>query len=140
MDLNRCFSTGWNKNTSSRNYNGTAPFQAYEVQYLRDFLLSRRSTKGQTVLVDLHGWLNETIGDFWIGQKYAETFGFTKYINTYGNGYLVNWARANLGYNGITARSALIELPMIYSFGEADSRNFTNKYINATLNVLRGIV
>ncbi len=137
MDINRCFSTSWTKNTSSRNYNGTEPFQAFEARYLRDFLLGARARNGQTVLVDLHGWLDETIGDEWIGSKYAAAYGLDEYIATYGKGYLVNWARSNLGYNGRAARAALIELPMIYSPSGASQGNFAGKYINATLSVLR---
>ena len=137
MDLNRCWSTSWVKNTNNRNYNGTAPFQSYETQYLRDFLLSKRATSGMTVLVDLHGWLDETIGDEWIGSKYAAEFGFTKYINTYGKGYLVNWARSNLGYGGRVARSALIELPMVSNSRQVEERKYAEKYINATITMLR---
>lgn len=132
IDINRCFSTGYTRATSDRNYNGTAAFQAYEARALRDFLLSHRATNGQTILVDLHGWLNETIGDNGIGSYYRSQFGISKHIGTYGNGYLVNWARTNLGYNGRAARSCLVELP---EYG-ADS----TKYINATINMLKGII
>lgn len=131
VDINRCWSTGWRKYTTSRNYNGTGPFQAYEAQALRDFLLSKRSTKGQTILIDLHGWLNETIGDNGLGSYYRSQYGISKHINSYGQGYLVNWARSNLGYNGVTARSALVELP------EYDANS--TKYINSSLNMLRAV-
>ena len=137
MDINRCWSTSWERNKNDRNYNGTAPFQSYESQYLRDFLLSKRALNGMTVLVDLHGWLDETIGDEWIGSKYAAEFGFTKYINTYGKGYLVNWARSNLGYKGRVARSALIELPMVSNSRQVEERKYAEKYINATITMLR---
>ena len=132
IDINRGWSTGYTRNTSNRNYNGTAPFQAYEAQALRDFLLSKRATNGQTVLVDLHGWLNETIGDNGIGSYYRAKFGISKHIATYGSGYLVNWARSNLGYNGRTARSCLVELPEYNADG--------TRYINATFDLLKGIV
>ena len=43
-----------------RNFiNKFAPFQAYEAQYLRDFLQSHKSQNGQTILVDLHGLRRE---------------------------------------------------------------------------------
>lgn len=132
IDINRCFSTGYTRATSNRNYNGTAAFQAYEAQALRDFLLSHRATNGQTILVDLHGWLNETIGDNGIGTYYRSQYGISKHIGTYGNGYLVNWARTNLGYNGRTARSCLVELP--------EYNANSTKYINATINMLKGII
>ena len=131
IDINRGWSTGFTKNKTKRNYNGTAPFQSYEAQALRDFLLNKRSKDGNTILVDLHGWLNETIGDDEIGSYYRSKYGINKHISTYGQGYLVNWARSNLGSNGRTARSALIELPEYNSDG--------TRYINATIDMLRGL-
>ena len=59
--MNRCFPVGYNREPSKRNYNGTGPLQAYEAQALRDFILS--NTGSQNIVIDVHGWLNETIGD-----------------------------------------------------------------------------
>ena len=132
IDINRCWSAGYTSQTkNSRNYNGTQPFQSYESRALRDFLLNKKSQNGQTVLVDLHGWLNETIGDEEIGRFYRSKYGMSKHIYTYGKGYLVNWARSNLGSSGRTARSSLVELP------EYDQDS--SKYINATIEMLRNI-
>ncbi len=132
IDINRGWSTGYSSQTkSNRNYNGTQPFQSYEARSLRDFLLNKKSQNGQTILVDLHGWLNETIGDEEIGRFYRSKYGMSKHIYTYGQGYLVNWARSNLGSNGRTARSSLVELP------EYDQDS--SKYINATIEMLRNI-
>lgn len=132
IDINRCWSAGYTSQTKKdRNYNGTEPFQSYESRALRDFLLNKKSQNGQTVLVDLHGWLNETIGDEEIGRFYRSRYGMSKHIYTYGQGYLVNWARTNLGSNGRTARASLVELP------EYDQDS--SKYINATIDMLRSI-
>ena len=132
IDINRCWSAGYTSQTKKdRNYNGTEPFQSYESRALRDFLLNKKSQNGQTVLVDLHGWLNETIGDEEIGRFYRSRYGMSKHIYTYGQGYLVNWARTNLGSNGRTARASLVELPEF----DQDS----SKYINATIDMLRSI-
>lgn len=139
IDMNRCWSTGFRKYTGDRNYNGTEAFQAYEARDLRDFLLNHKATNGQTVLVDLHGWLNETIGDDEIGSYYRSQFGMSKHIATYGQGYLVNWARSNLGSNGRVARSSLVELPEVSNSSQVSNWGFADKYINATLNMLRGI-
>ena len=140
IDINRCWSTGFKSYTDDRNYNGTEAFQAYEARALRDFLLSHKSTNGQTVLIDLHGWLNETIGDEGLGEYYHGQFGMTKHIYTYGQGYLVNWARSNLGSNSRTARSCLVELPETWSSAEVTNKGLANKYINATINRLRGSI
>ena len=139
IDMNRTWSTDWVKYTTDRNYTGTEPFQAYEARYLRDFLLSHKSINGQTVLVDLHGWLNETMGDEGISSYYHSQLGMNKHISSYGRGYLINWARSNLGANGRTARSALIELPEAYSSADVLNWGLADKYINATINMLRGI-
>ena len=139
IDMNRTWSTDWVKYASDRNYTGTEPFQAFEARSLRDFLLSHKATNGQTVLVDLHGWLNETMGDDGISLYYRSTLGMSKHISSYGRGYLINWARANLGSNGRTARSALIELPEAHSSADVNNWGLADKYINATINMLRSI-
>ena len=139
IDLNRTWSIDWVKYTTDRNYTGTEPFQAYESRCLRDFLLSHKSSTGQTVLVDLHGWLNETMGDDEIGGYYQSQLGMSKHISAYGRGYLINWARANLGSNGKTARSVLIELPEANSSQDVNNLELSDKYINATINMLRNI-
>ena len=147
VDLNRCWSTSFVPLYNSRNYTGSQPFLAYESRYLRDFLLSKRATNGQTILVDLHGWLTQVIGDEGICNYYKQQLPSCKYTSSYGKGYLINWARENLGANGRTARSALIELPDIGANGkkikshqDVVNSKYSEKYINATLNMLRGIV
>lgn len=145
VDMNRTWSTGWIKYSYSnsngyRNYNGTEPFQAYEARALRDFILDHRSTNGQTILVDLHGWLNETMGDNDIGWFYRNELGLPKHISAYGMGYLINWARANLGSNGKTARSCLVELPEAYSAKQVSDWGLANKYTDATIKMLKNIL
>ena len=137
--MNRNWQTGssYTRYYDARNYNGTAAYQAYEVRALRDFLLSHKSSTGQTLLVDLHGWLNETIGDNGLGSYYRNQYGMSTHISSYGNGYLVNWARQQLGNGNRAARSVLVELPQVYSHQEVLNRNYAGKYINATLNMLR---
>ena len=131
VDLNRNWSVGYKREKSARNYNGTAPFQAYEAIDLRNFMVSHQgSTK--TITVDTHGWLNETIGDNGLGAYYRNQFGLPTHINTYGSGYLINWARTLK--NG---RSVLVELPQVSNHGQTVSRNYAQKYINATMQMLR---
>ena len=139
IDMNRNWQMGssYARYYDTRNYNGTAAYQAYEVRALRDFLLSHKSVTGQTILVDLHGWLNETIGDDGLGRYYRNYYGMSTHISSYGNGYLVNWARQQLGNGNRTARSVLVELPQVYSHQNILDWNYAGKYINATLNMLR---
>ena len=57
-------------------------------------------------------------------------------IGRYGTGYLINWARSTLG-----ARSSLIELPHSRVNGHQSviNNNFSNRYIDATLSMLKNI-
>ena len=138
MDINRCWQTGsyYKRYTDNRNYNGTAGFQAYESAYLRDFMLSHKSTNGQTVVVDLHGWEDQLIGNSQICNYYKQQFPScsTKNYENYGTQYLITWARQNLG-----AKAALVELPLARDWVQVNNMDLANKYINATLNMLRGI-
>lgn len=140
IDLNRCWQIGssYQRYSDDRNYNGTAGFQAYESQYLRNFLVDHRSTSGKTVLVDLHGWTQQLIGDSGICSYYRQQFPENdgSSIGRYGTGYLINWARSTLG-----ARAALIELPNSGVNGHQSvvNNNFSNRYIEATLNMLRSL-
>lgn len=140
IDMNRCWQIGnsYTRYTDSRNYNGTTGFQAYEAAYLRNFLINHKSKTGKTVLVDLHGWTQQLIGDSGICSYYRQQFPENdgSAIGRYGTGYLVNWARSTLG-----ARSALIELPSsgVNGHQAVVNKNFSNRYINATLKMLKNI-
>lgn len=140
IDMNRNFQTSdYVTYKDDRNYNGTEAFQAYEARYLRDFLLNNKSQNGQTILIDLHGWLDETMGDDGLGAFYRSQLGMTKHISTYGRGYLINWARMSLGNSNKVAKSALIELPQVNSHEELVNKKYAEKYINATINMLKSI-
>ena len=145
IDMNRCWQIGntYQRYTDSRNYNGTTGFQAYEAQYLRNFLIKHKSENGQTILVDLHGWTQQLIGDGGMCSYYEKQFpeNDKSAVGRYGTGYLVNWARSSLGSSGKPARSALIELPNqgVTNHQSVINKNFSNRYIEATLDMLRNI-
>lgn len=140
IDLNRCWSVDFKFESRNRNYTGTEPFQACEAKYLRDFLLQHKSQNDQTILVDLHGWTQQLIGDPLIRDFYRKQFSENTDTPTYGKGYLINWARVNLGSSKKAARSALIELPSyINNSQDVINNNLTNRYITATLDMLKGI-
>lgn len=145
IDLNRCWQTEstYKIYTDARNYNGNKGFQAFESQYLRDFLLSHKSINGQTVLVDLHGWTQQLIGNAEVCKYYANQFpeNDTSAVGRYGTGYLVNWARLNLGSNTSAAKTALIELPNSGITGHQSviNSNLSNRYIDATLEMLKNM-
>lgn len=145
IDLNRCWQTGssFSVYNNDRYYSGTAPCQAYEAMYLRDFLLNHKSVSGQTVLVDLHGWLQQMIGDDTVCSYYSSQFpeNKTTTVGRYGDGYLIGWARLALGNSNRPAKSALIELPYggIYNHQTVVNHNFAARYTQATLSMLRGM-
>ena len=144
IDLNRCWQVGnsYTRYTDNRNYNGTAGFQAYEAESLRDFLLEHKSKNGQTILVDLHGWTQQLIGDPGICSLFQVQFpeNNADSIGRYGTGYLINWARVYLGSSAKNARSALIELPnynnTVTSHQSVVNNNFYGRYLTSTINVL----
>ena len=134
IDMNRCFPVGYTSLRSERNYNGTAPLQAYEAQSLRDFILNNTGT--QNIVIDVHGWLNETVGNNEIGMIYRKNFNLSNHIPSYGRGYLINWARKSLTGTKV-ARSALIELPEVKSHNELVSKKYVDKFNKATINLLK---
>lgn len=130
IDMNRGWSVGFQRQTGDRNYNGTEPFQAPETAQLRDFILNNQGSKN--IVIDTHGWLNETIGDNGIGSYYRNEFGISNHIGSYGKGYFINWARSIPN-----TRSMLLELPEVNSHNEVINRNYPTKFINATLKLLQ---
>lgn len=146
IDLNRSWQIGnsYTRYTDSRNYNGTAGFQAYEAQALRDFFVNHKSQNGQTILVDLHGWTQQLIGDAGICSYYEKQFpeNNKSSVGRYGNQYMINWARTYLASNNKAARTALIELPNqgVNGHQSVVDKNFSNRYINATLSMLNSII
>ena len=131
IDMNRCFPVNYKSTTnSSRNYNGTQPLQAFEAENLRNFVLSHTGSKN--IVIDVHGWLNETIGDDGLGWYYRNQFGINKHIGTYGSGYFIQWARTLAN-----TRSMLLELPEVQNHNQVVQWDYSNKFINATIQLLR---
>ena len=132
IDMNRCFPVGYKSTRTTRNYNGTEPLQAYEAVALKNFILN--NTGSQNIIIDVHGWLNETMGDWDLGKFYRNEFGINHHISAYGNGYLINWARSVQN-----TRSLLLELPEVHSHTELENNNYVNKFINGTINLLKNV-
>ena len=133
IDMNRCFPVGYKREYSQRNYNGTEPLQAYEAQSLRDLILN--NTGSQNIVIDVHGWLNETIGDYGIGEYYRGEFGIsTQHIGTYGAGYFIQWARSIPN-----TRSMLLELPPVSSHNEVVNNDYAGKFCRSTMRLLENM-
>ena len=130
IDMNRCFPVGWTKLNSSRNYTGEQPLQAYEAEALREFILT--NVGNENFVIDVHGWLNETIGNNELGSFYRDEFGISNHIGTYGKGYFIQWARSIPN-----TKSMLLELPEVKSHNELMQKGYVNKFNTATMNLLK---
>ena len=130
IDMNRCFPVGYKSLSGDRNYTGTQSLQAYEAENLRNFIVNHTGT--QNIVLDVHGWLNETIGDNGIGWYYRNQFGISNHIGSYGSGYFINWARSLPN-----TRSMLLELPQVNNHSQTVNWNYSGKFINATMQLLR---
>ena len=89
---------------------------------------------GKNILVDLHGWENQLIGDEEVCRYYKKQYPScrTTGYGRYGTQYLITWARLNLG-----AKVSLVELPLAQNYDQVNSMRLSDKYINATLEMLR---
>ncbi len=131
IDMNRCWPSNFKAITSSgRNYTGSSPLGAPEASQLESFI-SRNAGNYTNVVLDIHGWLNQTIGRPDVGNYFCREFGFSN-KNSHGSGYLETWAY-NKGY-----KSSLIELPMPENSLSIISNNYSGKLTNGLVNMMYG--
>ncbi|HBQ85135.1 MAG TPA: hypothetical protein DD811_01430, partial [Syntrophomonas sp.] len=135
-DINRSFPANFAAYLQSRNYTGTTPLGAPEALALSEILLQWKAGATTMVLLDVHGWLNESIGDTEIGQYYRSQFGSAFNVSPLtdsARGYSTLWGQ-NQGM-----RAALVELPFPSSPQDIINRNFAGKFVQATRNMLQAI-
>lgn len=139
VDMNRCWPADFVVQGPGRYRTGASPLLAYEAIEMRDFLLSHKSESNQTILIDSHGWYNQTVGDRSLGTYYWNTLGMpsTRHSDSYGNGYLINWARRELGNSNYVARSVLVEFPNAANASIVLNDNYSGKYIQGTIDLLK---
>ena len=134
IDMNRCWPANFSPVTSSdRNYTGNSPLGAPEASQLERFLSSNMGSHTNVVL-DVHGWLNQTIGKPEVGQYFVNEFkgnGFY-HKNSHGKGYLETWA-----YNK-GAESCLVEFPMPNNSSSIISNDYSGKFSKALINMMNG--
>ncbi|AFV01718.1 hypothetical protein UNSWDHB_2944 [Dehalobacter sp. UNSWDHB] len=139
-DINRSFPYTNNNDfypyTNTRNFNGSSALGSAEVLALSQVLLQWKSEAQTMVLLDVHGWLNESLGDTAIGQCFQNQFGSTFSLSTLSSsakGYVSLWGQNN------GMRAALIELPFPSSPQDILDRDFAGKFVSATCNMLNAI-
>ena len=69
-------------------------FKAVESRKLRDYIKKCKPD----VYLNMHGWLNETIGNKKLCKVINKQLGFTKIVNSYGtpSGYIIGWVNKTL--------------------------------------------
>lgn len=90
IDLNRDFDANYSSNSNPRNYTPYA-FSAAESRALRDLCYEYQPD----IVLDLHGWLDETIGDAELAEVFYSEMGLSlahTFTATNCKGYFSNWA------------------------------------------------
>ncbi len=136
IDMNRCFPYKFTPRSDSRNFNGTQPLQTKEAQALAKFT---RSVKGsaKNVLIDTHGWYNQTIVSSGqsskIYQAFRASFPATRYTSlSGGSGYYSSWAGYELGYD-----ACLFEFPNVFSKRDFQNHGYADAFIRAISQLLK---
>lgn len=131
IDMNRSWPANFVPYYTSRNYTGDSSLGAPETLQLKNFIINNIGNN-QKIVLDIHGWLDQTYGNSEIAQYFSQQFGFG-HSSTYGSGYLETWG------NSIGAKSALVELPMPTSSADIINRNFSGKLSAAIRNMLNAV-
>ncbi len=131
VDMNRCWPGNFTPYYTSRNYTGSTSLGAPEASALKNFISGKFGSKTNIVL-DIHGWLNQTYGNSQVGSYFRQQFGFG-HSNSHGNGYLETWAYLQ------GAKSCLIEFPMPSSSSSITSNNYAGKLTNGLVNMITNI-
>ena len=134
-------------NTDPRNKTSNVYFDAIELKNLRDCLINNRGTE-RNVLLDVHGWFNQTVGNGELGKYYQKHMGISaSNSNTnYGQGYLIAWAKnspdmeaTSTNYPGLGAESCLLELiPTVDYSQNVIENDYGLKFYSSTMMILKG--
>lgn len=131
IDLNRSFPTFFKPQYSSRYYTGSTPLAAPEAKALASLVDQYSASSSHMALVDVHGWLNQTIGDPSLGQAFDTSFGISnKLMSTSANGYLISYAHSK------GALATLLELPMPSSQSSIENNGYANKIYNGVKSII----
>lgn len=139
IDLNRDFDANYQSYSNVRNYTPYA-FSAAESRALRDLV---ERTKAD-VVIDFHGWLNYTIGNYELAQIFKEELNLshhTDFTTANASGYFANWAyqQGALGLlvefkssteisfeNLVNATNRILEKDYVYSKEDKTYQEFEN--------------
>ncbi|WP_055069627.1 M14 family zinc carboxypeptidase [Clostridium massiliamazoniense] len=132
IDLNRNFPIEFETNKNYRNYNGEEPLSVPESKELANLVFNINKESDRLVLLDVHGWLNETIGDSDVGKYFDIEFGFkNRELNNNFKGYLIAYAKA------LGAGVSLVELPKPNNKEDIERENYKEKLYNGIVALLK---
>lgn len=132
IDLNRNFPTKFEANENHRNFNGQEPLSVPESKALANLIFNINKESDKLVLLDVHGWLNETIGDIDVGKYFDIEFGFkNRELNDDFKGYLIAYAKA------LGAGVSLVELPKPNNKEDIERENYKEKLYNGIVALLK---
>lgn len=127
-DMNRSHNTNPSASfTDSRNKTNS---KCSEVVALENFITSNKSSSGQNVLLDVHGWENSTLGDPTISKYFGDALGLRHVSDGGSNGYLIKWGAQN------NIASVLVELPLTSNAAALANLNIYSKFNSAVSNLL----
>ncbi len=155
LDPNRNWGGNFTPNTKSLRYKTGSKYfgekedgsDAKELNNLRS-ALSANIDIGKNVLIDIHGWLNQTVGSSNIGQYYWNCMGISqsRHNSSYGSGYLIAWAKnspdivaTSSNYPGLGAESCLLELVPTTDYSDENMQNIGDKFFEGTISLLDNI-
>ena len=137
LDINRSFPKYFIQYTSDRNFTGPHSLMSKESVALKDFIQNNKSSSGNNVFIDAHGWLNEVIVSNKTGSIYQELInqfpgcGYENVMETNKHGFVSTWA-TSIGYDG-----ALFEFPSdVWSHTDMINKRYQQCYINAIINMI----
>lgn len=102
----------------------------------------------ENVLIDVHGWYNQTIGNIDLGAFYCNEFNIPidRHSFSYGSGYLIAWARnhldivaTNQNLPGIGAKTCLLELPATNDYSDLKMYEYGDKFFEGTIKLINDI-
>ena len=131
IDLNRCFPTFFTPQYSARYYTGSTPLGAPEAKALASLVDQYSASSSHMALVDVHGWLNQTIGDPSLGKAFNTSFGISnKLMSTSASGYLISYAHSK------GALATLLELPMPSNSASIQNNGYANKIYSGVKSII----
>ncbi len=126
IDLNRDFDANYITRSDSRYYTPYA-FSASESRALRDLV----NDYSADIVIDFHGWLDYTIGDYELAQVFYEELGLAHYkefTNSNASGYFSNWAHQQ-GALGLLVEFTNSKSVNLNNLISATNRILNNDYV-----------